>query len=166
MVLDTAATGTVSPDDVRSLIEAAVGIDPNRGDTVEVSSIAFDRTADKAAAAELAAAKAAEKRAQHFELYRNLAIAALVLTLLLVAWWRSRKRNRARTEATTYLVEQLRQESADRAAQTALDTSPALAALERAEESAGADARRELAELVERQPEDVAALLRGWLVER
>jgi flagellar M-ring protein FliF len=166
VVLDTAATGTVSPDDVRSLIEAAVGIDPNRGDTVEVSSIAFDRTADKAAAAELAAAKAAEKRAQHFELYRNLAIAALVLTLLLVAWWRSRKRNRARTEATTYLVEQLRQESADRAAQTALDTSPALAALERAEESAGADARRELAELVERQPEDVAALLRGWLVER
>ena len=39
-------------------------------------------------------------------------------------------------------------------------------ALQRAERDATDEMRDELASLVERQPEDVAALLRGWLVER
>jgi flagellar M-ring protein FliF len=39
-------------------------------------------------------------------------------------------------------------------------------ALESAEADAANDMRDEIAALVERQPEDVAALLRGWLVER
>jgi flagellar M-ring protein FliF len=39
-------------------------------------------------------------------------------------------------------------------------------ALQRAERDESAEMRDELAALVERQPEDVAALLRGWLVER
>jgi flagellar M-ring protein FliF len=34
------------------------------------------------------------------------------------------------------------------------------------EKSEADDIRDELAALVERQPEDVAALLRGWLVDR
>ncbi len=39
-------------------------------------------------------------------------------------------------------------------------------ALQRAERDGNGEMRDELAALVERQPEDVAALLRGWLVER
>jgi flagellar M-ring protein FliF len=39
-------------------------------------------------------------------------------------------------------------------------------ALEAAEADVNAEVRDEIAALVERQPEDVAALLRGWLVER
>ena len=42
------------PADVEDLIFAAVGIDTDRGDTVEVSTMAFDRTADAEAAEELA----------------------------------------------------------------------------------------------------------------
>jgi hypothetical protein len=42
----------------------------------------------------------------------------------------------------------------------------AVLALESMEKSEADDIRDELAALVERQPEDVAALLRGWLVER
>jgi flagellar M-ring protein FliF len=166
VVMDSATTGAVNADEIRRLVEATVGIDTERGDTVAVSQLQFDRSADEAAASELAAAKKEAERAEHMELYRNLGIAAGILTLLLLFWWRSRKRAKARTDATTYLVEQIRQESADRAAQTTIEPSPALAALESSEDAASQAARRELTELVERQPEEVAALLRGWLVER
>jgi flagellar M-ring protein FliF len=166
VVMDSGTTGAVNADEIRRLVEATVGIDTGRGDTVAVSQLQFDRTADEAAAAELATAKKEAERAKHMELYRNLGIAAGILTLLLLFWWRSRKRAKARSDATTYLVEQIRQESADRAAQTAIEPSPALAALESSEDLAGQAARRELSDLVERQPEEVAALLRGWLVER
>ena len=74
-------------------------------------------------------------------------------------------------EATTYVVEQLRQREAERRAH-----GPARAALEHAagrcwpssapSATSADEMRDELAALVERQPEDVAALLRGWLVEK
>lgn len=167
VVLDAVATQAVSPAQVRTLIAAAVGIDKARGDTVQVSQMAFDRTADKAAAAELAKAAAADKKAATFTMMRNGGIAVLVLAMLVLAWLRGRKRNKARAAATTYVVEQLREDSIARAATPApLEHSPALAALERAENSEGDAMHKELAALVERQPEDVAALLRGWLVER
>lgn len=167
VVLDTAATRSVNAADVQNLIAATVGIDKSRGDTVEVSSMVFDRTADKTAAAELAQAAAAEKRAQLMETLRNAGIGLALLAMLVLAWLRGRKRGKARQQSTTYLVEQLRQDAVERAAaRTAVETSPALAALERAEGSAAEQRRHELAALVEQQPEDVAVLLRSWLVER
>jgi flagellar M-ring protein FliF len=129
--------------------------------------MAFDRTADKAAAAELAQAAAAEKRAKTIEQLRDAGIALAVIAILLLAWVRGRRRNRAQAAATTYLAEQIRQDSVERAAaRAALETTPALAALERAEPTAADQTRDELASLVEKQPEHVAALLRGWLAER
>jgi flagellar M-ring protein FliF len=167
VVLDTAAAKNVNAADVQSLIAATVGIDPQRGDTVEVSTMAFDRTADEAAAAELAAAAKAAKTEQMWKMVRNVGIAVAVLAMLLLAWLRSRRRSRRREETTTYLVEQLRNDAAERAAATsAFETSPALAALESADQAAADELRRDLASLAERQPDDVASLLRGWLVER
>ena len=73
----------------------------------------------------------------------------------------------ARADAASYVVEQLRQDALDRAAaEAALEPSAAVLALESMEKSEADEIRDELAALVERQPEDVAALLRGWLVER
>ena len=166
VVLDTAAAQTVNPTDVQDLIAATVGIDPNRGDTVQVSTMPFDRTADKAAAAELAAAAKAAKTQRMWDLARNGGIAIAILAVLLVAWLRSRKKSRRRDKTTTYLVEQLRNDAAERQAATvAIQNSPALEALESADRASD-DLRRELADLADGQPEDVAALLRGWLVER
>jgi len=167
VVLDAAATQAVSVADVRSLIAATVGISKARGDTVQVSQMAFDRTADKAAAAELAKAASADKKAATYTLLRNGGIALLVLSMLVLAWLRGRKRTKARTEATTYVLDQMREDSIARAALPGpVEHTPALAALERSEHTEGDDMRRKLAALVERQPEDVASLLRGWLVER
>ena len=166
IAMDTAASRLIGANTLRRLIAATVGFDKNRGDTLEVSAMPFDRTADKAAAAELAKAAAADKKAQQMDLMKKAGIALGILAILLLAWLRGRKRNKARENATTYIVEQLRSDAAQRTAVApAVEPSPALAALERSEASAGNDIRAQLATLVERQPEDVAALLRGWLVE-
>ena len=98
------------------------------------------------------------------KLLRDVGIGAIVALILLLAWLKARRRSRAREEATSYVVEQLRADAAARAA--ALETTnPALAALEAAENDEAENLRKELNALVDQQPEDVATLLRGWLVE-
>ncbi|MGZ4464978.1 MAG: flagellar basal-body MS-ring/collar protein FliF [Nocardioides sp.] len=164
VVMDSAAARLVNPTAVRKMVAAAMGINKSRGDTLDVSTMTFNRTADQAAAAELAAAAKAEKSAQQMTMFRNIGIAVLVGLVLLLAWLRGRRKNKQREDATTYLVEQLRQDNARRA--PAVEAPPAVAALERADSSVHDEMRAELADLVERQPEDVASLLRGWLVER
>ncbi len=171
VVLDTTAAQTVNATDVQDLISATVGIDPNRGDTVQVTTMPFDRTADKAAAAELAAAAKAAKTEKMWAMARNAGIAVAILAILLVAWLRSRRKAKRREQTTTYLVEQLRSDAAERqaaaVAAAAIQNVPALEALDGVGvDHAGDDLRRELADLADGQPEDVASLLRGWLVER
>jgi flagellar M-ring protein FliF len=166
VVLDAATARNFDPNEIQSLIASTVGIDPNRGDTVQVSTLPFDRTAEKAAKAELAAAKKADAHAQQLTLLRNSGLVALVLLVLLLAWLKGRKHARARAEATSYVVEQLRQDALERSsAEAAVEPSAAMLALESMEHTEADGIRDELAALVERQPEDVAALLRGWLVE-
>ena len=167
VVLDAAAARLVNPTEIQNLIASTIGIDTDRGDTVQVSTLPFDRSAEKAAKAELAAAKKADASAQRWTLIRNSGLAVLVLLILLLAWLKGRKHARARAEATSYVVEQLRQDALDRATtEAAIEPSAAVRALESMEHSESDEIRDELAALVERQPEDVAALLRGWLVER
>jgi flagellar M-ring protein FliF len=167
VVLDQTAAQDVDAADVKDLITAAVGIDTERGDTVEVTTMAFDRTADSAAAEELAAANKAKADAQRWQLIRNGGIGVAILAMVLLAWLRARRGKRNRDARTEYLVEQLRQDAADRAAAAAaLEPAPAVAALETAEQAANDELRREIAALAERQPDEIATLLRGWLVER
>ena len=166
VVLDAATARNINPSEIQSLVASAVGIDPNRGDTVQVSSLPFDRSGEKAAKAELAAAQKADASAKQWSLIRNSGLAVLILLILLLAWLKGRKRAQARADAASYVVEQLRQEALERAAtQAAVEPPPAVLALESMDHSEADDIRDELASLVERQPEDVAALLRGWLVE-
>ncbi|WP_148575486.1 flagellar basal-body MS-ring/collar protein FliF [Nocardioides caldifontis] len=150
--------------EIQDLVTAALGIDAERGDTIEVSQLAFDRTAEEAAAAELEASEKAEKSAATWTLIRNGGLAGLLVLIALVAWIQSRRRAKARAQATEYVVEQLRQEQLERQQRAALEA-PAMLALETAEASEEDLVREEISSLVERQPEDVAALLRGWLVE-
>ena len=167
VVLDAATARLIDSSEIQSLIASTIGIDPKRGDTVQVSTLPFDRSAEKAAKAELAAAKKADASAHQWSLIRNSGLVVLELLILLLAWLKGRKHAKARAEATSYVVEQLRQDALDRAAAAeAIEPSAAVLALESMEHSESDEIREELAALVERQPEDVAALLRGWLVER
>jgi flagellar M-ring protein FliF len=169
VVLDTRSVEGIDPGEVQSLVATSLGIKEKRGDTVEVTTLPFDRTAEAAATKELAAAAAADKRAEQMTLLRNGGLILLIALLLVVAWLKSRKRNKARDTATHYMVEQLRRDAADRAAaQVAFEMpSAATIALESSEgNSVTREIRDEIAAMVERQPEDVAQLLRGWLVDR
>ena len=169
IAIDTASLQGRSTLDIEDLVAAGAGLDKKRGDTIQVTALQFDRTADQAAAAELAAAAKADDQARMWRWARNAGIALAVLAALLLAWLRGRRKTRAREEATTYIVEQLRTDAAERAALAAAaetQSTPALAALEHADSAANDQLRTELASLVEKQPEDVAALLRGWLVDR
>jgi flagellar M-ring protein FliF len=166
VVLDAAAIGTVQPQDIRNVIAAATGINTARGDTIDVSSMPFDHSVEQANAKELAKAEAARASAQRLKLYRNGGLAAVVALMILLAWLRARRRTKAREHATSYVVEQLRAEAAARAQTQEVAAAQLLAELEPSPGPNPADEMRaELNALVERQPDDVAALLRGWLVE-
>lgn len=167
VVLDAAAAGTVSPAEVQQLVAAAAGIDPARGDVVQVSRMAFDDTAAKAAEAEFAALEAEKKSAQRWSLIRTTGVLLAVGLLLLYALRSMRRDTRTEVELP-YDVE---------AAQLALEAEHAatLAAAERralepppitTEERQRLTIQGEIGELVERQPEEVAQLLRGWLADR
>lgn len=161
VVLDSGTTADIDPAMVRDQVAAITGITRDNG-AIEVSSMPFDTSVQEANQAELDAAAAAEAAAARADLIRKGGIAGAVLLFLLLAWFRARRRAKAREKATSYVVEQLKAEQARLAA---LEQAPAALALEQAEENEEDAMQDELDALIERQPEDVAALLRGWLVE-
>ncbi|KRF37462.1 flagellar basal-body MS-ring/collar protein FliF [Nocardioides sp. Soil805] len=169
VVVDTNSEVVVDAAEIDDLVSAAIGLDVERGDTIATSVVPFDTSVEDANAAALAEAKAAEAAASRNAWIRNGVLGGVVLLLVGLAWRRSRRSAQAREDATSYVVEQLRQEQAERVALHALseradDTATQLAL---APVPAGVDGMRdELVALVERQPDEVAALLRGWLVER
>jgi flagellar M-ring protein FliF len=163
VVLDTSKLGTITPAQVQALIASELGINPKRGDTVQVSAMPFNRTAERQAAAALAAENAAESKAQLMSMLRTGGLVLLVGAVLLVAWLRGRKRRQLRDEATSYVVEQLRRNDPPPTGVLTPVIPPELPGPQSAELRMAA--RDEIAALVERQPEEVAQLLRGWLVE-
>jgi flagellar M-ring protein FliF len=166
VALDRTAAANNNPAEIEKMISSAAGIDPKRGDTVRVSVLPFDRSAEKAAAAELKASDAAKAKADRMAMYRNVGLGVLVALALLLAWFRGRRRNKQRQEATSYVVEQLRSDAARRDDRALENPASTLLSLEGGPTTPEQDMRDELIALVESQPEDVATLLRGWLVER
>lgn len=163
VVLDTEALAAIDINSVQDLVVSSIGIDPQRGDTVEVTAMPFDRSAEEDAAKALEAAEKAEGTATMISLGKTGGLVLLVLLVLLAAWRQSKKRMAAREQATTYVVEQLRRTTPVPAA-VPMSASPA-GELAAAVADQNTVARDEIAALVERQPEEVAQLLRGWLVE-
>lgn len=163
VVLNATTAAAIQPAVIKQLVASGIGINTKRGDTIDVSSLPFDQTAANQAAAELAAAAAAKHKAAQSALYRNAGLAGLVAVMLILAWLQARRRAKAREEATEYLIEQVRAGQAER---VAIETQAPTPALELPPVDPEDDRiRDELLALVEKQPDDVAALLRGWLVE-
>jgi flagellar M-ring protein FliF len=165
VVVDTNSEVTVDITEINDLVSSAIGLNPDRGDTIETSSVPFDTSLAEADAAALEAARAAEAAEARNRWIRNGALGGLVLLLVGLAWRRSRKHAKARQDATSYVVEQLRMEQAERTALHAPDEAATALALEPVDTKSD-EMYDELVALVERQPDEVASLLRGWLVER
>ncbi|WP_100501290.1 flagellar basal-body MS-ring/collar protein FliF [Geodermatophilus chilensis] len=168
VVMDEAVAGNLNQAQIQQLVGNAVGLDVARGDDITVAAMPFDTTAADAAADALAAAEEAEKQAQMWSLIKTGGIALGIALLVLVVWLRSRRRQdddededyQALELADDVLAEldRIRIEST-RGVPVVDEAARELEAAERAR------VRGEIAAMVSEKPDEVAAMLRGWLSE-
>jgi flagellar M-ring protein FliF len=176
VMLDSATAKGANEAQLQQLVSSAVGLDAGRGDTIALSTLAFDKSAANQNAGALADAKKAEQQAQLYSMIKTGAIVGVIALLLLIAMFGTRRRNK---KLDKLLKAEVAQANADRAALDAANTRAieadggvdARLAIAPADSDDGAAAEREarhreLTSLVEQQPEEVAQVLRGWLADR
>jgi flagellar M-ring protein FliF len=171
VLLDAKASASLPAGEVQKLVSGAAGINAARGDNVVVSQMPFDGTAAQNAAKDLAAAKADEQRSQLMSIGKTAGLGLLIALLVFFAWRQSRKTRR--TEVTYAELERLDEgEAAELEAYRAREVAMAnRAALEggpggTVEVDPSAAKRDDISAMVDRQPDEVAQLLRGWLADR
>jgi flagellar M-ring protein FliF len=166
VVMDQAVAGNLNQQQMRDLMTTAVGLDPARGDQITVATLPFDTTAAKAAAAEMEAARAAESSAQMWSMIKTGGIAAGIALVVLLVWLRSRRQEEVEEEyeplelSDDMLAELDRLRVASSREEAAVDTRQL--ELEAAERQ---KVRTDISTMVSEKPDEVAAMLRGWLSE-
>ena len=170
VLLDQAVAGSIDDTELTSLVTSAAGLDPKRGDVVTISTMAFDTKAAELAKKELDAAAAATQQADLINMAKTGGLILLIAMALFVAVKKSRRVERTPVDIGELTV--LREQHALEASAGALglESAPSTHALSPAPAIAQAEAqaasRREIGQLIEQQPDEVAQLLRGWLAER
>jgi flagellar M-ring protein FliF len=177
-----------APGEITNLVTAAAGIDGQRGDVVTVAAMAFDHSATEAAAKEQKTRAAATSKAELMNLVRTGGVVLIVLVALLLAWRSARKASVTRYPVPGMLPAGPVPAEALHAALAAFGSgvggsgSPAVGdgsssepggldavgpgGFERAALPSAPAVNDELAELIDRQPDEVASILRGWLADR
>ena len=190
VVLDGSAEPVPPADKVEKLVGAALGIDPERGDTIVVDTISFDQTVAKAA--KEAEAKAAGKESTGKILdYVRTGVGALALLLVLFFLIRGLKQKK--TDVALPEIGPGSVAAAITAAQAAAGNTlghaelpgsiPALVGASTGQKAAGSpnapalpgtvplpsvtgSGEQDLLRLIDQQPEEMALLLRSWLADR
>ena len=169
VVLDQLVAGNLNTADLTKLVTAAAGLNPTRGDVVTISTMAFDTKAAAVAKKELDAAVADKKQADLIGMGKTGGLILLIVLALFVAVKKGRRVERTPVDIGELSV--LREQRALEASNRALGAGSAIAApvLSPAPAIAQAESqaisRREIGQLIEQQPDEVARLLRGWLAE-
>jgi flagellar M-ring protein FliF len=126
----------------------------------------FNTSAAQTAKDALAQSAAAEKSAKQTSLIKTTAMALVVLILIFLAWRASKrsKKRKALSPAELRHLEEMQSALEQRrlAELNAAIPSPAIEGPGPAEQ-AREERQREIEQMVEEQPEEMAALLRGWL---
>jgi flagellar M-ring protein FliF len=170
VVLDQLVTGNLNTAELTKLVTAAAGLDLKRGDVVTISAMAFDTKAAAVAKKEIDAAAADKKQSDLINMGKTGGLILLIALALFVAVKKGRRVERTPVDIGELSVyrEQLALEASARALRGESAASrplpspaPAIAQAE-----AQAVSRREIGQLIEQQPDEVARLLRGWLAER
>lgn len=164
VLLDSAAAAQVNSNSVSRLVTAAAGLDPKRGDVIEVTSMPFDTSAAASAQKELAAAAEEAKSAEQMSLYKTIGLAVLVLAALVLGFLRSRRR---RDPNEPDEVEYYRVPDAPAPADAVLEMAEARAALpmREPEPQLAAVSAASVDSIARENPDDVARMLRGWISE-
>ena len=167
VLLNATTAGTVDSAQVQQLVSAAAGIDATRGDSVAIAAMPFDTSAAEAAKKELAESSAAATADKQQSLVKTAALALVVLLLLLFAWRASRRAKKRKSLSPSELahLEQMQAAlEAQRLAElNAAIPGPAIEAVPDRQQEEVDGRQREIEQMVEDQPEEMAALLRGWL---
>jgi len=162
VILDQKVVKSGDVANLTSQIQAAAGFDQTRGDTVQVNTMKFDNSAAKAAQKALTASGSSGGM---MGMIKTILILLFVGLILFLARRNIKKAAAARPPIRVPL--DLRQIEAGPMYDSAygeLDGAgvPALVAAERPP----TDVQPEIGELIERQPDEVAATLRNWLADR
>ena len=165
VVMNDEVAGNLNQQQMTNLMTTAVGLDPARGDDITVASMPFDDTAATNAAAAMEAAREAEAGEQMWSMIRTGGIAAGIALVVLVVWLRSRKRTEPEEdyeplELTDDMLAELDRIRISSTREEPIDN--AQAELEAAERL---KVRSEISSMVNERPDEVAAMLRGWLTE-
>ncbi len=162
VLVDSAAAASVNSNDISRLVTAAAGLDPKRGDVVEVTALPFDTTAAASAQEELDAAAADAKQQQMIDLAKTGGLALLVLLALVFGFLRSRRR---RTPGEPEEIEYYRVPDAPAPADAVLEMAEARGLPMRDAEEPQLVAAGAVDAMARENPDDVARLLRGWISE-
>ncbi|MFG1925796.1 flagellar basal-body MS-ring/collar protein FliF [Cryptosporangium sp. NPDC048952] len=173
VLLDSNVPASANTAKIQTLVQSAAALDTTRGDSLAVTALPFDESAAKAAAKELAESQSAAKQAQMMSTIKSGAAIGLIALLMLIAAFVSRKNRKKQQRTTLTPSERLQleemQAALERERMRELEAANAPQAIEAGPVRLGPDKetrQREIAEMVEKQPEEVAALLRSWLGDR
>jgi flagellar M-ring protein FliF len=159
-------TKGVDATTIKQLVSAAAGIQPSRGDTVDVALVPFDTTTAAQAQKELKAAAAAKSQTKMFG---EIKTGVMILLLLLVVGAVLRSARRAPQRLPLPISPDLTLEPPSRGLGAGTLVSPGHAPVryepltKSQAELAAADMSRQLNSA---RPDEVAGLLRDWLTER
>jgi flagellar M-ring protein FliF len=147
-------------------ISAAAGIQRARdgAQAVQVTAVAFDQNAQKAAQAQLKSASGANPM---FDLIKHV-LTLLMLGLVLFFAWRAIKRAEANRVPLRVPIDVRELEAAAAAplSGAAQSLPAAVPAPRRSFEPTTPSIEGEITDLIERQPDEVAQTLRSWLADR
>ncbi|HEX8768115.1 MAG TPA: flagellar M-ring protein FliF C-terminal domain-containing protein, partial [Jatrophihabitans sp.] len=151
---------------VRQLVSSAVGLNLKRGDSLALATAAFDTSAataaQKAADQAATAAAAAKRNAEMISLAKTVLVVLLVLVVIVATLIASRRRRREgpSDDLDTFLATLNNSPGS-------LPPAPRDIVPPQSREAADNVARqRDLAEMADSQPQEVARLLRTWLHEK
>jgi len=142
-------------DKLRSAIEAAVGYNPERGDTLMVTSLNFDKSLEEEIA--LAQASEAEAQRQRMLIYAGLIafIFIILFTLSLVLF----RRRRVEEEMPEHVLDLLVDDTLDEEIAVGLETELT------DEQKKRREILKQLTELINEQPEEVTQIIKSWLLD-
>jgi len=165
VLLDSAV---VKPTDISTIwqpsILAAAGIQPTRdgANALKVTTVAFDKTAQKAEQSQLAAATTSNPM---FDLIKHF-LTLLMLCVVLFFAWRAIKRAESNRVPLRVPIDLLALEAPTRVEPALTGARAAIAPARASLDAPASTIEGEITELIERQPDEVAQTLRSWLADR
>jgi flagellar M-ring protein FliF len=140
------------------LIQDAIGYNQNRGDSVSVQNIPFDRTK------EFADADAAYFRSKQFELFGIIALSSIAGLLIIfiavkLVMREMERRRRLREEELSRQHQMMRESALRQAEEEGVEVSMSV------EERKRMELQENAINMAKEHPEDVAQLIRTWLLE-